>query len=59
MTAAEISQMISTDSFTDAFSAQQREKIKALWLAGRVREAQREAQQVLEQPSAGKGKTLL
>ena len=60
MTAPEISQMISTDSFTNAFTPAQREHIKALWLAGRVREAQQEAQKILEKPNQnGKDKTFL
>lgn len=58
MTAAEITQMISTDSFTDAFNSYQREKIKQLWLSGRVREAQQEAQQILDN-LVTKKKTLL
>jgi hypothetical protein len=58
MTAAEISQMISTDSFTDAFNSFQRDKIKQLWIAGRVREAQQEAQKILDKPFL-KDKTLL
>jgi len=59
MTAAAITQMISTDTFTDAFNSFQRDKIKALWLAGRVREAQQEAQKILENPIDKKNKTLL
>lgn len=59
MTAAEITQMISNDSFTDAFNSFQRDKIKQLWLAGRVRDAQQEAQKILEQPMVKKDKTLL
>lgn len=58
MTSAQITQMISTDTFTDAFNSFQREKIKNLWLVGRVREAQQEAQKILESP-VKKGKTLL
>lgn len=50
--------MISTDIFTDAFTQAQRDRIKELWLAGRVREAQQEAQKVLDKPNV-KPKTFL
>lgn len=60
MTAAEISHMISTDTFTGAFNSFQRDKIKALWASGKVREAQQEAQKILEKPdTGGKDRTLL
>ena len=59
MTAAEITQMISTDTFPEVFNSFQREKIKNLWLDGRVREAQQEAQSILEKPVSPKKKTLL
>eukprot|EP01037_Dinobryon_pediforme_P011470 gene11470-11564_t len=40
----------STDSFTDDFNSFQRDKIKKLWVDGRVREAQQEAQKILDHP---------
>ena len=51
--------MIDTGSFPESFNSYQRQKIKDLWLAGRVREAQQEAQKILESPVDLKRKTLL
>jgi hypothetical protein len=61
MTAAEISSMIVSDSFPDRFDSSQRDNIKKLWKAGKVREAQQAAQEILEAPAPGgkKDKTLL
>lgn len=59
MTSEQISHMISSDSFTADFTDEQRERIKKLWLDGKVREAQQEAQKVLDKPFNKKGKTLL
>ena len=59
MTSEQISNMISSDSFSADFTEEQRERIKKLWLDGRIREAQQEAQKVLDKPFKKKGKTLL
>jgi hypothetical protein len=51
--------MISTGNFTEAFDQEAIQRIKKLWNMGKIREAQREAQQILERPANPKDKTLL